>query len=238
MDDSDRGYNIFIENMDKKIKIIFENDDFLVVDKPTGMTTTKEAKNEEGTLEDYLIKIRSNELPRNGVVHRLDKGTSGLVLVAKNNKSLTNFKSQFKNRLVSKKYYCLVGGSTSVDGSIDWPIERSKFGFGKFGVGVNGKNALTEFRLVKRYSKNNKKYSLLEINLKTGRTHQIRVHMNYLRWPLVGDRLYGGEVDILKRPFLHAHELDINEPNTGERLKFNSKLASDLQKHLGLYEEE
>jgi len=224
--------------MDKKIKIIFENDDFMVIDKPSGMTTTKERKNEEGTLEDYLRNNKKNTLPRNGIVHRLDKGTSGLVLVAKNSKSLINFKSQFKNRLVSKKYYCLVGGATTIDGSIDWPIERSKFGFGKFGVGVDGKNALTEFKLIKRYCKNDKKYSLLEINLKTGRTHQIRVHMNYLRWPLVGDKLYGGEVDILKRPFLHAHELEINDPNTGQRLKFNSKMEGDLQKHLHLYEEE
>lgn len=224
--------------MDKKIKIVFENDDFLVVDKLAGMTTTKEGKKEEGTLEDYLRDIRNNELPRNGIVHRLDKGTSGLVLVAKNNKSLINFKFQFKNRLVSKKYYCLVGGATSIDGSINWPIERSRFSFGKFTVGVDGKNALTEFKLIKRYLKDNKKYSLLEINLKTGRTHQIRVHMNYLKWPLVGDRLYGGEVENLERPFLHAYELEINEPNTGQRLKFNSKLASDLQKHLRLYEEE
>jgi len=224
--------------MDKKIKIVFENDDFLVVDKPSGMTTTKERKNEEGTLEDYLREIRANNLLRNGIVHRLDKGTSGLVLVAKNNESLISFKYQFKNRLVGKKYYCLVGGATSVDGSIDWPIERSKHSFGKFGVGVDGKRALTEFKLIDRYTKNNKKYSLLEINLKTGRTHQIRVHMNYLRWPLVGDRMYGGEVDSLKRPFLHAYQLEINDPKTGQRLKFNSPLTSDLKKHLRLYEKE
>jgi len=224
--------------MDTKIKIVFENNDFLVVEKPTGMTTTKERKNEEGTLEDYLRNIRNNNLPRNGIVHRLDKGTSGLVLVAKNNESLISFKHQFKTRLVSKKYFCLVGGATSMDGSIDWPIERSKHSFGKFGVGVDGKRALTEFRLLSRYIKNNKKYSLIEVNLKTGRTHQIRVHMNYLRWPLVGDRLYGGEADSLERPFLHAHELEINDPNTGRKLKFNSKLPSDLKKHLRLYEKE
>jgi len=224
--------------MDKKIKIIFENDDFLVVDKPAGMTTTKEKKNELETLEDYLREIRNNSLPRNGIVHRLDKGTSGLVLVAKNEKSLINFKNQFKKRLVSKKYYCLVCGATSGEGSIDWPIERSKYSFGKFGVGVNGKRALTEFRLIDKYNKDNKKYSLLEINLKTGRTHQIRVHMSYLRWPLVGDRLYGGEVDVLKRPFLHAHELEINDPGNGKRLKFNLPLADDLIKYLQMYEKE
>lgn len=224
--------------MDKKIKIIFEDDDFMVVDKPAGMTTTKERKSEEGTLEDYLINFRKNNLPRNGIIHRLDKGTSGLVLVAKNNEFLITFKYQFKNRLVSKKYYCLVCGATSIDGSIDWPIERSKYSFKKFGVGVDGKRALTEFKLIGRYTKNNKKYSLLEINLKTGRTHQIRVHMSYLRWPLVGDRLYGGEVDSLARPFLHAHELVVNEPNTDKKLKFSSKLPSDLIEHLRLYEKE
>lgn len=224
--------------MDQKVKIVFENKDFLVVDKPTGVTTTKERKNEEGTLEDWLIEFKQNDLPRNGIVHRLDKGTSGLVLIAKNNKSLIFFKQQFKNRLVSKKYYCLVGGETSMDGSIDWPIERSKFGFGKFGVNVDGKNALTEFTLIDRYVRNNKKYSLLDINLKTGRTHQIRVHMSHLRWPLVGDSLYGGEVDILKRPFLHSHELSIGDPKTGERLKFNSPLAEDLKQHLSLYEKQ
>lgn len=224
--------------MDKEIKIVFENNDFLVVDKPSGMTTTKEKKNEEGTLEDYLRNIKKNDLPRNGIVHRLDKGTSGLVLVAKQVEVLNNFKDQFKKRLVGKKYYCLVCGSTSGEGSIDWPIERSKYGFGKFGVGVDGKRALTEFKLVDKFNKNNKKYSLLEINLKTGRTHQIRVHLSYLRWPLVGDRLYGGEVDVINRPFLHAYQLEINDPKTNQRLKFNSPLASDLEDHLNLYEKE
>jgi 23S rRNA pseudouridine1911/1915/1917 synthase len=222
--------------MERKAQIIFENDDFLVVDKPSGITTTKERKGEMGTLEDYLREIRPNDLPRNGIIHRLDKGTSGMILVAKNENSFDNLKSQFKNRTVKKKYYCLVSGETSMDGSIDWPIERSKYGFGKFGVGVDGKRALTEFKLLGKYKRNGKVYSLLEINLKTGRTHQIRVHMSHLRWPLVGDKLYGGEVDILKRPFLHAFELEINNPTTGEKNKFNSELASDLKEHLELYE--
>ncbi|MFA5749673.1 MAG: RluA family pseudouridine synthase [Candidatus Shapirobacteria bacterium] len=224
--------------MEKKIQIIFENEDFLVVDKPSGMTTTKEKKEEIGTLEDYLREIRPNDLPRNGIVHRLDKGTSGLVLMAKVETSFSNFKDQFKKRMVKKKYYCLVGGETSIDGVIDWPIGRSKYGFAKFGVNVDGKMALTEFRLLSKYKKNNKKYSFLEINLKTGRTHQIRVHMSHLKWPLVGDRLYGGDFLDLKRPFLHAFELEIADPKTGKRVKFNSDLAVDLKKHLENYEKE
>jgi 23S rRNA pseudouridine1911/1915/1917 synthase len=223
--------------MERKIDIIFENEDFLVVDKPSGITTTKEKKGEMGTLEDYLREIRPNSLPRNGIIHRLDKGTSGLVVVAKNESALINLKDQFKKRTVRKKYYCLVSGETSMDGTIDWPIERSKYSFGKFGVGVDGKTAITEFKRVLKYQKNGKMYSLLIINLKTGRTHQIRVHMSHLRWPLVGDKLYGGEADILKRPFLHAFELEINDPKTGERIKFNSEMATDLKEHLKLYEE-
>jgi 23S rRNA pseudouridine1911/1915/1917 synthase len=223
--------------MEEKIKIIFEDENFLVADKPAGMTTTKEKKGEDGTLEDFLRKIRPNELPRNGIMHRLDKGTSGLVLVAKNDLTFKNFKNQFKNRSLTKKYYCLVGGEVVSDGSINWPIGRSKYGFGKFGVVVDGKEALTEFKLVKKYKRNGKKYSLLEINLKTGRTHQIRVHLSHLKWPLVGDKLYGGEIDVLTRPFLQAFYLKIKDPVSGEEKIFTTELADDLKKHLEIYEE-
>lgn len=224
--------------MEEKIKIIFENENYLVVNKPAGMTTTKEKKGEEGTLEDYLIRIRPNNLLRNGIMHRLDKGTSGLVLVAKNELTFRNFKNQFRNRSLTKKYYCLVGGEVSVDGSINWPVGRSKYGFGKFGVVIDGKEALTKFRLIKKYRKDKKKYSFLEVDLKTGRTHQIRVHLSYLRWPLVGDKLYGGEVDILKRPFLQAFYLKIVDPISGKEKVFETDLADDLKEHLKLYEEE
>jgi len=221
--------------MIEKIKIIYQNKDYLVVDKPAGITTTKERKGETGTLEDYLATIYPNNLPRNGIMHRLDKGTSGLVLVARNHQTWLFFKKQFKERLVVKKYYCLVGGETSVDGSINWPIGRSKHSFGKFEVRVEGKEALTEFKRIKTYVKGDKKYSFLEINLKTGRTHQIRVHMSHLRWPLVGDKVYGGETEILKRPFLQAFWLEFN--NGKERVRYVTELAGDLKDHLKIYEE-
>lgn len=224
--------------MEEKVKIIFEDENFLVANKPTGMTTTKEKKGEEGTLEDFLREIRPNDLPRNGIMHRLDKGTSGLVLMAKSDLAFKSFKNQFKLRSLTKKYYCLVGGAVVNDGSINWPIGRSKYGFGKFGVTVDGKEAITEFKLVKRYKRANKKYSLLEINLKTGRTHQIRVHLSYLKWPLVGDKLYGGEVDILNRPFLQAFYLKIRDPISGEEKIFETDLADDLKENLKIYEEE
>ena len=223
--------------MEKKVRVVFENDNFLVMEKPTGMVVTKEKRGEMNTLEDWLRKNYPNNLSRNGIIHRLDKGTSGLLLVAKNKKSFKELKDQFKNRTVKKNYYCLVSGEVVESGSINLPIGRSKRGFGKFGVSVEGKEALTEFKLVRKYIRDGKKYSFLEVSLKTGRTHQIRVHLSHLRWPLVGDEVYGGEVNGLKRPFLHAAYLAINSPESGERLVFQSNLSTDLRNHLKFYEE-
>lgn len=221
----------------QKTKIIFEDDFFLIVEKKTGLTTTKERKGEGWTLEDDLKQLRPNSLFRNGIVHRLDKGTSGMVLMAKSESVLENLKKQFKDRKIIKKYICLVGGDTSIDGTINMPIGRSKFSFAKFGVNLEGKESLTEFRTIKKYKKNNKIFSLLEINLKTGRTHQIRVHMSYLNWPLVGDKLYGGDDTLIKRPFLHASFIQFKHPETGEVVSFNSDLPNDLQLVLEEYEE-
>ena len=198
----------------------------MVVEKPPLMTTTKEKKEETGTLEDYLRKVRPNDLPRNGIMHRLDKGTSGLVMVAKNEEAFLSLKKQFKERSLTKKYYCLVGGETSFEGTIDMPIARSKYAFAKFGVSEDGKKALTKFKLIKKYKKNGKIYSLLDIDLKTGRTHQIRVHLSHLRWPLVGDKVYGGEtVDGLKRPFLHAYKIVFKHPINDQEMKIEIRFA-------------
>lgn len=219
-----------------KVKIIYEDNDVLLVEKPAFLVTTKERKNENNTLEDYLRDKFPNQLPRNGIVHRLDKGTSGLVLVAKTEVALNELKKQFKDRLVKKKYYALVGGDLSYDGTIDVPIGRSKYSFGKFAVNVDGKKARTEFKLISKYKKNNKHYSLVDIDLKTGRTHQIRVHFSYLRWPLVGDKQYGGETSDLNRPFLHAYFVSFMHPINKQKLEFNIDLANDLIKELMTYE--
>lgn len=221
----------------EKIKIIFEDENLMVVEKPTGLTTTREKSNEKWTLEDELKEIRPNDLPRNGIVHRLDKGTSGLILVAKKEDILINLKSQFKNRKITKKYLCLVSGDAVFSGEVKMPIGRSKYGFGKFGVDVEGKEAWTIFKLVKKYKKENKYFSLLEINLKTGRTHQIRVHMSYLGWPLVGDRLYGGSTADLNRPFLHAAFMQFKHPILNKDINFTSDLPQDLIDVLKGYEE-
>ncbi|MDD2483362.1 MAG: RluA family pseudouridine synthase [Candidatus Shapirobacteria bacterium] len=222
----------------EEIKIVFEDKDLMIVEKPPLMTTTKEKKEEKGTLEDYLREIRPNNLPRNGILHRLDKGTSGLIIVAKTEEAFLNLKKQFKERSLMKKYYCLVGGDSSFEGTIDMPIARSKYVFAKFGVNEDGKRALTNFNLIKKYRKDGKIYSLLDIDLKTGRTHQIRVHLSHLRWPLVGDRVYGGEsVDGLKRPFLHAYKIIFKHPINGQKMEFKIDLPKDLSEILKKYEE-
>lgn len=222
----------------EEIKIIFEDKDLMVVEKPPLMTTTKERKGEEGTLEDYLRSVRSNDLPRNGIMHRLDKGTSGLIIVAKTEKAFFDLKKQFKERSLTKKYYCLVGGDASFEGTIEMPIARSKYTFAKFDVSEDGKRAVTKFKLVKKYRKNGKIYSLLDVDLKTGRTHQIRVHFNYLKWPLVGDKVYGGElVEGLNRPFLHAYKIVFKHPITNKEMTFEISLPNDLNEILKKYEE-
>jgi len=222
----------------EKVKIIFEDKDVMVVEKPALMTTTKEKRGESETLEDYLRDIRPNDLPRNGIIHRLDKGTSGLILVAKTEEAFLGLKKQFKERSLIKKYYCLVGGEASFEGTIDMPIARSKYVFARFGVNEEGKKALTKFKLIKKYRKDGKIYSLLDIDLKTGRTHQIRVHLSYLRWPLVGDKVYGGEtLEGLKRPFLHAYKIIFKHPINNQEIKVEIDLPEDLVEILNKYEE-
>jgi len=222
----------------EEVKIIFEDKEMMVVEKPPLMTTTKERKGEEGTLEDYLQKVKPNNLLRNGIVHRLDKGTSGLIMVAKTEEAFLGLKKQFKERSLSKKYYCLVGGDVSFEGTIDMPIARSKYAFAKFGVNEEGKRALTKFKLIKKYKKDGKIYSLVEVDLKTGRTHQIRVHFSHLRWPLVGDRVYGGEpLEDLRRPFLHAYQIIFKHPINDQEMTIKIDLPKDLVEILKKYEE-
>lgn len=222
----------------EKIEIVWESGDILVLNKPAGVVTTRERSVDTKNiyLEDWVKKNRPNGLTREGIIHRLDKGTSGLIVVAKTSEAMIDLKRQFKNRLTKKIYWALVEGDFPFEAEINMPIKRSNYGFDKFGVNEDGKQAVTLARTVKKYKKDGKIYSLIEIGLKTGRTHQIRVHMSYLRWPIVGDRLYGSKT-VLGRPFLHARELAINLPSGGERKEFSVDLPGELVEHLSTYEE-
>jgi 23S rRNA pseudouridine1911/1915/1917 synthase len=188
----------------KAIKIIFENDDLLVLDKPYGWVTTKENNKSLDNIERWLEINHKNDLPRNGIVHRLDKGTSGVLIVAKTEKMLIGLKKKFKDREITKKYIALVEGDLPMVGEMNLPISRSKYVFSKFGVNPDGKKSLTRFKVIKKFMKNERIVSMVDIDLLTGRTHQIRVHFSYLGWPILGDVLYGSKDKTIGRPILHC----------------------------------
>lgn len=219
----------------EEVEIIFENSDYVVVNKPAGLVTTNENGREIISLESWLKnKYGENGLRRQGIVHRLDKGTSGLLLVAKNQKYLDFLQKIIKERKVRKTYLALVSGEASFKGSIDMPIGRNGHIFGKFGVKTEGKMALTLFERLAVINYEGKKFSLVKIDLKTGRTHQIRVHFAYLGWPLVSDKTYGGKmIENLERPFLHSREISFVDME-GKEVIYISELARDLKNTLKL----
>lgn len=215
--------------MEEKAKVVFENNNFLILNKAAGVTCTKEGrKSEEGTVEEWLEeKYGDNGLARQGIVHRLDKGTWGLMVVARNSKYREKLLKLFKNRQIKKIYWALIEGELPEKGEMKVPIGRSRYRFGRFAVREDGKNAETCFRLLKKYFFNNKYYSLVEVDLKSGRTHQIRVHFSYLGWPLVGDEIYRGhELMGLKSPFLVAKKIAFDE------YSFEIELPDSLNKIL------
>ena len=224
-----------------EIKIVYEDDNLLVVDKPAGIIVFPEGNVKGKTLVDYLLRKYSylrnvGERPRYGIIHRLDKDTSGILLVAKNNKSLIFFQKQFKNRNIKKKYTCLVVGNIRVENRlIKTLIGRSPKDRKKQKVYLlndplaNGKReAITEYKLVRNFEN----CSLLNVLIKTGRKHQIRCHLSYIGHPIVGDKIYGFKNQFmpkeLKRQFLHASYLKIKLPN-GKMKEFYSELPKELK---------
>ena len=230
-----------------ELKIIYEDENVLVIDKPAGIVVFPEGKTTEKTLIDYLIKRypelkKAGRPPRYGIVHRLDKDTSGILLVAKNGKTLESLQKQFKEGKVEKKYLALVTGNIKTEGGkIETLIGRSPKDRKKQKVylphepGSQGRHppttlreAITEYKVLQRFEN----YTLIEAEPKTGRKHQIRTHFAYLSHPIVGDKMYGFKnqslPEGLKRKFLHANYLRIELPN-GEIKEFKSELPSDLK---------
>ncbi len=219
------------------LNIVYEDDDLMVINKPKGLVVHPGAGNKSGTLANGL-KFHSDNLStingdfRPGIVHRLDKDTAGLLVVAKNDFTHVKLQEQLVDHTLSRKYYALVLGVISEDnGQIIAPIGRDKQNRQKMAVDLrNGKEAETSFRVLKRFSNS----TLVECVLKTGRTHQIRVHMNYIGHPVIGDPLYGKGNRLIydDGQLLYAHYIKFIHPRTKKALDFDSPMPSYFEDFL------
>lgn len=216
------------------LSIVYEDEDLLLIDKPAGLTAHPAPGQPSHTLVNAIL-ARFPNLPnsgdrlRPGIVHRLDKDTSGLVLVAKNRLALNKLTNQFKARSVLKVYLVLVKGHLSPEsGFIDAPIGRDPSNRKRMAVVDSGREARTEYRVIKYTSD----CTLLEVIPETGRTHQIRVHLSAIGYPVVGDTTYGVKSPFLSRQFVHAHRLGFKLPSSDEYVEFEAKLPPDLEQAL------
>jgi len=223
------------------LDVVFDDEYVIVVNKPVGIAAHPSPGWHGATVVGAIFAAgyqlaTSGAAERQGVVHRLDVGTSGLMVVAKNEVAYSSLKDQFRNRTVSKIYHALVQGHMDpTTGSIDAPIDRHPREDYRFAVVANGKPSITHYKTLEVFPA----VSLMEIELETGRTHQIRVHFSALHHPLVGDLTYGADPSLaqrlsISRPWLHAKELAFNHPATGERISFNADYPADLTRSLAL----
>lgn len=232
-----------------KIDILYEDSNILAIDKPAGISVHSDGKTKGKTVADWILKnypkmekvgepsmYQGKEIKRPGIVHRLDKDTSGVLVLAKNQKTYEFLKNQFKEREVKKVYHTVVSGFMREDrGVINKPIGRSPNDFRKrlAGRGARGelREAVTEYRVLKRFEENSVKFTYLEVRPKTGRTHQIRVHMKFLNHPVVCDELYnsGKPTPIgFTRLALHSKSIELKNPK-GVTLKIEAPLPKEFE---------
>ena len=216
------------------IGIVYEDENILIINKPAGLTVNRSETTKGDTLQDYLERNYKIPVERSGIVHRIDKETSGLLIIAKNDEAFTNLQKQFKDRIVKKKYISLVHGRLNSDGEVSVPVGRLPWNRKRFGVLAGGREAFTKYHIIKAIDINGEAMTLLELYPETGRTHQIRVHLKYLNHPIFGDELYAGrktarnDRKILPRLFLHASKISFIHPKSGERVEFESDLPKEL----------
>lgn len=222
--------------MNKKvIQTIFEDDDILVIDKPAGITVHPADGEPDTTVAEIFADKYSDKLEtdRDMIVHRLDKGTSGVMVLVKNKEAREALMNEFKERKVHKRYLALlVGKLRPEEGIIDMPLSRDVVKRQRIAPAEEGKDAKTLYKVIKYY----RGYTLVEANPKTGRTHQIRVHFSAIGFPLYGDLRYGNPKDAADRIFLHATELSLIHPKTGKRVKFTSPLPLELKNILDKFD--
>lgn len=226
---------------DVPLQIVYEDSELIVLDKPAALVVHPAAGNPDGTVQNGLL-YRYPELvsvPRAGIVHRLDKDTTGLLVVARNLKAHHSLVAQLQARTVQREYHAVVAGVMVSGGTVDAPIGRHPHDRKRMAVVEGGKEARTHFRVVERFHA----HTLVKLLLETGRTHQIRVHMAFSHYPVVGDPVYGGRLRILpgtppavaetlrafKRQALHARRLRLLHPATGQAMEWSAPLPADMQ---------
>ncbi len=239
-----------VEAQDIPLAIVYEDEAILVIDKPAGLVVHPAAGHRDGTLQNALLHhwpVLAG-IPRCGIVHRLDKDTSGLLMAAKTLSAHKSLVDQLQARTVHREYLALVQGAVTAGGTVDEPIGRHRTDRKRFAVREEGKPAISHYRVAERFPH----HTLLRIKLETGRTHQIRVHMAYIHHPLVGDPVYGGRLKIpagaseaqirtirdFKRQALHAEKLGIIHPATREYMEWQSPLPRDFSDLLAVLREQ
>ncbi len=222
------------------LEIVFEDDSILIVNKPAGLVVHPAVGNWNGTLLNALLNHDANleTLPRAGIVHRIDKETSGLLMIAKTLQAHNSLTQQLQDRDITREYLAITRGRMTAGGTVDEPIGRHPTDRKRYAVRENGKHAVTHYRVGQRFTR----HTLVQVKLETGRTHQIRVHMAHIRFPLLGDQVYGGrfqmppdcseqlekELRSFKRQALHAAKLGLQHPVTDEYLEWEQPLPEDM----------
>jgi 23S rRNA pseudouridine1911/1915/1917 synthase len=228
-----------------ELNLVHQDKDVFVVDKPAGLVVHPGAGNRHHTLQNALLGLDPTlaRLPRAGLIHRLDKDTSGLLVIARNEAAQTSLSRQLMARTMSREYLALCVGVMVSGGTIDAPIGRNRSDRLRMAVRESGRPAVTHYRVLERF----RAHTYLSVKLETGRTHQIRLHMSHLKYPIVGDPVYGGRfgrprgagaelIDALqsfKRQALHAATLAFDHPRSGKRMTLQSPMPADLAHLLG-----
>ncbi|MCK9234326.1 MAG: RluA family pseudouridine synthase [Acholeplasmatales bacterium] len=218
-----------------RLPIVYEDEAIIIINKPKGLLTHPATNKKEDSVVNHLLYHTTKlaniaNLKKAGIVHRLDKDTSGLLIVAKTDDAYHSISKQFKKRTITKNYYTIVHGNFEAEsGTIIAPIKRDPISKVKMIASEDGKEALTDFNVIKQ----NSNYAYLNIDLITGRTHQIRVHFNYIKHPLIGDGVYGIKDDFSNDSFfLHAHSLTFTHPITKKEVTFKAPLPQQFQELL------
>ncbi len=222
------------------LDIVYEDESLIVVNKPAGLVVHPGAGNPRGTLLNALLHHAPElaRLPRAGIVHRLDKDTSGLMVVARTEQARQRLSDDLQSRRISREYIAIVNGVMVAGGTVEAPIGRHRVDRKRMAVTERGREAVSHYRVMRKY----RAHTLVQVTLESGRTHQIRVHMAHLRFPVIGDPVYGGRLRVppaasarltellrgFKRQALHAVKLSLRHPQTGEELRWSASVPEDM----------